>query len=273
MKSNRVIFAKFVFLLNFVLFANGTIEGPVFRCESSDYRPSSTCQTGSFKNLHLTSTYYDWQPIVYNPTHVNEVNFDNCTIPVVTNNICGAFPILTYLYLDSSAVKDVKEDAFNGCGKLKTLDLRRNHIEELHENVFAPLKHLNALYLQENKLKTLNFNLFSRLHKLVALWLNKNYLTNFPPQLLRSNTELHWLWLNSNDLSDVDVEQIRSNTPYLKYFNVDDNDISCTRMEQILGYFKKHYIRTKPTKDNYGIRRYRPRVINGEFKCRPDNHY
>lgn len=271
MKSKSIFFI----LLNCVLlinkFASGN-EAPLIKCDPRPGRFHGEIRC-HFTDIHLNSTNYDWQPTVptySDPKNVLEANFEKCTISVVTNNLCPAFVHLEIIELHSSGVKEVKEDAFKGCDQLKRLYLQDNQIEELPEHVFAPLKILIKLRLQGNKLKELNLNLFSELRNLDELSLGKNLLKNFPPQLLRNSQELNVLLLYSNDLTDLDVEHIFPYVRSLYAFDIDDNDISCKRMENILNYLQLKNIRSSATRFSNKVRDYQPKIILENFKCRPD---
>lgn len=205
----------------------------IFSCTLS----GNTC---TFNNVVLNEIQYEWKPTSTGySSAVLKLIFKNCNIPVVTRGICETFPFINALDMSGIGVKQVREDAFFGCKHLEHLDLRMNSIETLAKQTFTYNTEMKRLILYDNKFTSFGDGTFARMVKLEQLGVGINNLTSFPPDLIEYNKNLKNLQMDSNDMLDVEAERIVELLPRLEKFELDDNEISCSRMSQIIEFFKK----------------------------------
>nr|KAG5703064.1 hypothetical protein BaRGS_016225 [Batillaria attramentaria] len=105
------------------------------------------------------------------------------------------------LYLNSSRVRWIAEDAFTNLSRLHTLSLSNNHLTELPAALFSSLSSLTSLSLNNNELESLPEGLFSERVTLERLDLSHNFLEVLEPstvQELRALESLHEVRLSSN---------------------------------------------------------------------------
>lgn len=237
-------------------------DKPVYKCVLS----GTTC---TFSNVVLNSTHYEWQPTSDIPAGVFVVKFTASKIPVVTNDICKAFPNLVRLEMQSTGIEEIKEDAFHACAGLTILYLYENQIEKLHPNTFLYTVKLQELNFRTNRISKLDhYNLLTNLQDLQEFSCSQNNLTEFSPELIRNNKNLEILGLYSNDLSDIEAEQILDFLPNLVKFHIDDNELSCTRIVEVYKLLQLNGIST--TVSDYKIRYYPQQKVFGTLKCNPD---
>lgn len=234
-------------------------DRPVYKCELA----GNNC---TFSNVFLNSTHYEWQPMF----EVFYVKFTGSNISVVTKEICETFPNLLHIHMENLGIEEIKEDAFHACTELTELHLHSNRIKELHPNTFLYNTKLKKLLLYGNQIEKLDkYDLFVSLRDLEHLSVGMNNLTEFSPELVKNNKALNYLMLYSNDMSDLDAEQILDYLPNLSKFEIDDNELSCTRVVQIYKLFQSKEIVFNTTR-NYKVRYYPQKKVFGDLTCNPD---
>lgn len=258
--SNLTNFSKLLLISVCILYVSCD---KVYKCEISE----DTCV---FSNIKLTSINYNWIPEADEPNNVTIVEFTGSKIPIITKNICDYFPNLRELWLEELSIKEVKEDAFHSCSALTRLFLYGNLIEHLHPQTFWYMKKLKTLSLHTNRIGTLDdYQIFSNLGALYELDIGNNNLTTISPELFRHNWKLRALGLYANDLSDFEVEVILSYLPLLRALFLDDNEISCTRMVEIILLLKSKNIYFYDLEAKLKIRYY-PQQTVFNINCNPD---
>lgn len=242
-----------------------TSEKPIHQCV---HFGAENCQ---FYNIVLNSTHYEWQPTAEFPDNVIYSSFGTSIIPIFTKGVCELFPLLQQLFIRDTQVVEVKEDAFDACLELTHLYLSGNRIKRLHPDTFQHTKSMRVIHLEDNQIECLDHDeLFANsMPDLITLHLNNNNLTEFSPELVKNCHGLRYLDLYSNDLSDIDVVRIVEYRPNLKRLWLDDNEISCVRMVEILSFLEAKGIESEMTESNK-TRYYPQQGVFGGFKCNPD---
>lgn len=139
--------------------------------------------------------------------------------------------------------------------------------KEIPTNAFLYTKNSELLYLGNNQLMSLEQNLFVNTPNLKSLDLNENNLTQFSPELISHHKEFNSL-INA-DLSDIDAKQIVDCHPKLAFFHLDDNEMACTRIIEIIRTLDAKQINTEPT-GHYKTRYYPQEKVLRGFLCNPD---
>lgn len=230
-----------LFVVNFFMIL--AIKGPVLVLssdEKDDNKIEISCEMEEkmcvLRNLVLEKADLEWEPTIgdsQNSSDIEEIRFENCSIPILTNIICQTFPDLKIIYLQGQSVEHVNADAFEECTNLTQIWLNGNKIQQLDKNVFQSTIQLKSLNLYQNYLKDLPEQIFDNLLDLEVLELFDNNLTTFSADLVKQNTHLKKLWLQSNEISDLDEVKLIEYLPELETIYIGDNEFSCVRAVQI----------------------------------------
>lgn len=252
----------FLSLINFLLVAgrNNFENKKTFKCKEV----ANNC---TFENIQLTLDDYEWEPEAENPELIDNVHFVNCTIPVLTKNICQYFVSLREINVNRAHLVEVKEDAFYDCAVLTRVHLENNQIEHIPRTTFAQ-GNIHRINLNGNRIQKLDCWLFN-LANLTEISVSANNLTEFDPEIIKFNRNLKILKLSSNDLADIDIETVVENHPKLRSFQFDDNEISCVRAVEMIKMLQNRKIKTgdiSKFKDRY----YTQKGVFEGFKCNGD---
>ena len=172
-------------------------------------------------------------------------------------SVCEKIGNITSLDVRNSAISDIPSDCFNGCSKLKKLNLASNMIRKLAKNAFNSLITLEYLNINDNMLlqssELSNFETFKTLEKLnhlsmrknsrpnnmttysicrlcgflrnvSALDLSENIMNHVPPSCFKECSNLQELYLESNNISQADNTSF-SGLAELKVLNLDNNRV------------------------------------------------
>lgn len=160
-----------------------------------------------FEEVVLDEEHPEWQPTAENPELVTNVKFNvNSSISVLTNDLCRTFPALEHLHLYGLGIKQIDENAFDGCTKLQYLMLANNSITNLDKDTFKDLKELQYLLLQFNQLDTFPEGIFDDLDQLKQIDISHNKLIEFTPKLVERNKQLNLIYVHGNENLHVDEE-------------------------------------------------------------------
>lgn len=235
-------------------------KGPIYECKESGH----VC---TFENIILSETNYEWQPYTKNRDNIDNVHFVNCTIPVLTGNICKYFSSLREINIRGQYVREIKHNAFYDCQVLARVHLEDNQIEKIEKYTFST-SNIFRIHLDGNRIRVLDCSL-ANLANLTELSVRNNNLTEFSPELIRNNHNLEILRLSSNELPDIHVEQIIQVRPTLRELNFDDNEISCVRTVEIINILKRKGIQTGD-KFKQKSRYYQQRKVSDGYTCNGD---
>lgn len=190
-----------------------------------------------------------------------EINNIKNPTPSLGNSYCVAHPFTLRLKADKKSIKEVQPDAFSECTSVTAIILNSNKISRLASDVFMNNNKLEELQLGDNLLENIDDDLFSALFNLNVLGLGSNRLPYFPAAALRNCNNLQFLHLQGNEILDIDVKSLLGYLPILRTLGINNNDIPCKRVEQILTALKARDV-TKGSatgnerKRNYPIRKH-----------------
>lgn len=182
----------------------------------------------------------------------------------LASSYCTAHPYALRLKADKKSVKEVQADAFSKCTSITTIMLNGNQISRLARDVFMNNNKLEVLQLGENLIESIDDDLFSALFNLKILGLGSNRIRYFPAGAVRNCNNLQTLYLQGNEILDIDERSLLGYLPILRTLGLNNNDIACKRVEQILTELKARGIskettsgkqrnRNYPTKKHEGI--------------------
>lgn len=262
------ILLEAVFLLVIILNVHGLPQFqsdkpkvPIYKCEQN----GNKCV---FRNIQLTETEPEWQPTADDVLSVKIVEVLNSNIPIITNNICRAFPNLESFIHAGQNVKEIKPDAFYSCTKVTYFWLAANQIKKLDKNLFQYSTKAANIGLYDNQISELDMNIFTKLPNLYTIQFALNNITSFPMELLKNNRRITSIHLDANELSDFDVEKMLEYLPLIEFINLDKNEISCVQMVEMYKILFPKKV-TMGTSELPKVRYYNVEKVNG-LTCVPD---
>ena len=147
--------------------------------------------------MHITS-FGNKLNFTINFDHVISIVATNLSTSFIPNGLGFRFRKIESFIYESSKVKFVSEDNFEGMRNLKKLSLQENEIEKIPQDAFIYLKHLTELNLSKNKLKLLHDDTFARLFKLRNFAASHNDLQDINEEMFGRNKNLEVISLKKN---------------------------------------------------------------------------
>lgn len=253
---------KKILCIVFLLF--GPIYGTIIKCELNDNKESNCIITGP---RSLIDPSYD----AFNDTkNVIAISFNNFEMVNLTSEWCAKFVNLKEFRAENVSLKRIEPNAFDGCGKLKYLDLRHNNLTHLDKNVFKFNRELEGITLQDNNFEKIDVDMFIPTNKLKFLALNEMQgtgLTDFPSFRMPFLPLLEKVTVDSNAISDLDEDEILRKFPKLKTISIDDNPFHCVRLQEMLGAFEARNVKVLRWDHHYRRSTKYPLKQVGEADC------
>lgn len=141
-----------------------------------------------------------------NFTDVKNVVAFNLRTAFIPNGLGLIFRNLENFYYESSNVKKISKENFEGMLALTSLWLDRNEIEKIPQDTFRYLKKLKKLSLSHNKLQSLQNDLLVRLPSLRVFKVNYNQLQGFTDVLFERNEKLEEISFKKNKLMEISMD-------------------------------------------------------------------
>lgn len=216
----------------------------------------------------ITKEERDFEIVATSPEFIRSISFRNSHIEALTSVFCKTFPGIEVLELQNLGLEELEPTSFSGCTQLLSLDLSQNSIPSLPENLFDDMPHLRYLYLADNKIQKMTDSQFVKNAELRFLYLTNNSIEVFPASAVRGLDNLLGLNLAVNEMSDIDEIAIIANLKMLQYIQINHNELSCTRINEILERFKEAGVNVFA--DGVQRDRYYEQWKVGEFTCLRD---
>lgn len=193
----------------------------VVRCDDDYEIPQYYCEDrkGNYCKLDLTNhniTQSRFIPVATYPKFVNSLYICGTQLPIFSaEDICNTFPDLEKIDVGALAIEEVSKNAFSKCTHLRSISMYRNNI------TFLDIKLLwNVVDLE-------------------VLQLTGNQLTYIHPKVFKNLKRLRELYLRNNPLINLDADQMVKYMPNLKEIYLQDTDIACERMTDIIEAFEE----------------------------------
>lgn len=200
-----------------------------------------------FSNVRLNETNIYFNPTTEKATTVEIVEFevDSNVIPVLTDELCKAFPNLKELRLFEVYLKTVEPNALHECKNLTHALFYANQLETLDVNLFEKNPNIVKISIQENNFQTIDPNIFLPVKKLNHLVLAENFFTHLPIEDFPIILSLERLDIYVNELTDLDEHGLLYKFPNLKMIYMHNNIFNCERLRIILNFFKRNGVEVK----------------------------
>lgn len=204
-------------------------------CWISEITQTDPDETFKLKKRVRNIDYYD-------TFYLSESN-----VPVWRTNICKQLRNVEVLWLIDAKISEIHKEAFDGCTKVRELNISMNTIQHLEAGVFDGLTNLKSLDLANNK------------------------LTVFHPKFVENLKSLSLLDLSSNHLFIINAKFVEQSIPNLSSFGLSDNNILCSRMGEIKNELQGvKFITVEP--EHKRNRSYEPLNVDGMF-CLSDTQF
>lgn len=205
-------------------------ELPVFECVSNfiDYE----CV---FNDLKTTKANPRFQPYSrFRGSISNVIISGDSTMEVLTRDICDYFPSLGVLQIRSKAnLLEIAEDALENCAQLGMFDIDGNELTTLPANLFKNNPKLWSIDIRRGPLTTIDPNAFSQ-NELRSINLRGTQLEEIPFESMGAHTGYMNFYVYSNNLKDFPIEMLLAKYRWVGAIGINDNDIPCARVQQIL---------------------------------------
>lgn len=190
------------------------------KCEDQEIR-RFFCedQTGNYCKLDMTghnTNQTRFKPVAMYPKFVNSLYICGTQFPVFSaEDICNTFP------------------------DLEKIDVGALSIEEVSKNAFSKCIHLKSIAMYRNNISSLDIKLLWNVVDLEILQLTANQLTYIHPKVFKNLKRLRELYLRNNPLINLDADQMVKYMPSLKEIYLQDTDIECGRMSDVIEAFEE----------------------------------
>lgn len=233
---------------------------------------SVTGTTCDLYNIFLENETTRFMPSSRNPKQVIKVTLRSSTIPVLTSDICTTFPNIEKFEVQGVGLKRIDLDAFSGCGNLKEIIIYGNSLGTIHPDTFKWRPLLEVISLWNNKIVEIQPELFRNLTYLKTLNLYGNLLTEAPISVFETLTNLKELRLHHNPIVDLDVNALLNVLPNLKEVALQDTDMECDRLKEVIGIFRGAGVAVSTSTWTVRSRSYTVTAVDG-FRCLTSEQY
>lgn len=220
---------------------------PVYTCQQDTSWAPNQC---SFKDVTILKENPHFQPNHSDPDLINLINIRETNhIEWFTIDICDYFPNLNVLNIYNIGLEGFDNDAFATCYKLSEVNITGGSFLTLPENLFEYTRYMRTIGFYDTKLSTISSSAFINLRRLFEVQITGSLIEEFPIESIIS-LEFQSLILYSNNLKDLKVEEILEQFPSLRFIAFSDNDIKCSRVEEMIGALSKREGLTVETTSN-----------------------
>lgn len=194
--------------------------------------------------LTLSLKNYTFKPVASKPSIVVGLEITKSTVPVITSEICSALPKILSFVAIQQGIQIIEDYAFNNCTEITLISMPFNSIHTLGKGIFDNTKKLQEINIHGGFSEQIDVTLFDNLGELVELVISANKLKALPLATVKNLKKLKILYIYSNELSDLDAEGLVSNLPSLKAVYINDNNLHCDRLNEIINAFRAKKILT-----------------------------
>lgn len=219
----------------------------------------------TFSGVRTSESDMYFHPSAASNNAVEKVEFNDSVIPILTNELCKAFPNLKELWMIDVSMKQILPKAFEQCKKLKVVGIIKNKLTELEPDMFKSNPLLEEFYFKSNLLKQIDGKMFQHVTSLTHLSISDNLLTEFPIHNFPKLPHLQVLYLYLNDLSDLDDAEFVRKFPNLTEVYLHNNLFDCDRLKVIVRTLNETGVAMKDwEKEKYTRNANLPKVENIE---------
>lgn len=208
---------------------------PTFECIPSGVEgtciiqnPVTTKSNPNFKISHPT------------PEKIQQVGVIGGNLAVFTSDICNYFPNLLNLEIGNTGVEVLEENALDNCN-LHGWILSGAKVEEIPLKFFDKNRDIRGIYFVDTPIKKIDPAQFHGLQKLTDVGISMTQIEEFPLESITSK-QIFWFHAFSNNLKDFPAEEYYNKFPQVAFVGYGDNDISCTRVQEMNDFFKERGI-------------------------------
>lgn len=215
-----------------------------------------------FKGVVTTETEPHFYPTSDEKLNITKIQFKNSFMPILTFEICEAFPMLKKLDIIQLGIQTLMPTALNGCHELTYISFWENRIHEVPVELFRSNLKLQFISFQNNSLSNFEPRIVSHLMNLKKLALLENYITDLRIKEYPFLQSLQGIYVGNNELRDIDAHEITRKFPNLQEIYMEGNPINCCRLITIFAIFKRTHIAVKTREAWIRPRNYTPSIIN-----------
>ncbi|XP_029163708.1 lutropin-choriogonadotropic hormone receptor isoform X2 [Nylanderia fulva] len=155
-------------------------------------------------------------PNLNGATSLEILRLDRSQLKKVPSDLCRQCPKLKSLNMKSNHLTEIPN--LRDCNELRVLDLASNMISTLPDDAFKGLNMLHDLLLSHNNLQNISSDAFTGLPRLQVLDLESNYIEYIHPDAFRETKRLQDLNLGNNIFPTLPIRGL-AGLLHLKTFN------------------------------------------------------
>lgn len=194
----------------------------------------------TFTNVFTNETHPLFHPTSFeDPSNVSSVAVCHSKVPLMTNELCRAFPNLRTIEMEKVHLKQIQDEALSFCINLSELDITHNNLTEVKPNLFINNPAITKIDFSSNQLTYVDVKVFEPIKNLKYLNLGDNFLVHLDFRAMPLLLSLKRLWIQGNNLLDVDEFAVIQKLPNLKEIAFNDNLFDCRNLKLMIETFKK----------------------------------
>lgn len=195
-----------------------------------------------FNGVRTSKSNLYFNPTASNHSAVTSNNFVRSVMPILTNELCKAFPNLIRLALPSLSMEQIMPNALHECKKITSIYFFNNNLQKLDPNVFEGSIELDFINLQVNHFTDIDGRVFASVPKLEQLILGENLLTELRLDTFPKMEKLQHIDISVNDLTDFDEHELLRKFPDLRSITMHNNLFDCGRLRNIIDVLHKNKV-------------------------------
>lgn len=192
----------------------------------------------SFTSVNTNETHPLFHPSYDDPTVVHRIDFKSSKMPILTDELCKAFPNLRDFYVVGTNLERITKGALDKCSNLILFDIYGNFVIELDINLFVNNPEMRHIKLSANRLKYVDVRIFEHCRKLEFLYLELNFLVEFDFKNMVKMFGMKEIHLNRNYILAVDENEIVDKFSSLQRIYIEDNLFKCDNLQRMITVFK-----------------------------------
>lgn len=210
---------------------------PVVNCDN--WKPNH-CIISEINVTKANSRFQVYNP---NPELIYQIIIEGPAAHVewLSGDICNYFPELTGISMNYIGLQGFTNDAFVACQKLEFFNMQGGLFEEVPVNIFQENRNLLTFQLFDTPIKRILPNQFHAHPNLVLVHIGVSQLEVFPVESIRSDI-FQALHVYSSNLKDFPAEELLQRFPILKFTTFNDNDIKCSRVDELIKIFNARQV-------------------------------
>lgn len=191
----------------------------------------------SFRDLNTTKSNPHFKPTYSGIYVISDVTVQGYHMEVLTDDICDFFSGLTTFRVKSVGLEIINEGALDACTELTRVVIESNKLTTLPSNLLANAPKLFTFEIESNPIDYIEPLWFKNFQGYTLSILMTN-VEEFPFDAMVDTDRYFTINTHSNQLRDFPIETLVNKFSTLRRVAFSDNNIKCSRVQEILDFLK-----------------------------------